>query len=271
VGPDDIGLTRKQIHEARKVRDAEKARPGTVKKALEDKLSAGQEPTRADVKRAISAGAPQNKPKRKVAKSKAVKERQDRIVAFSDSGMTSKEIAVETGSIERVVHRVLEVENARREAQAQIDPSTLSMTAQERLETAIRQHKRKLDLGFEVQVLEECKRRLDEVSLPSYAKKLSELERSIQIRKGVMDRLTYKKILACLHPDRVREPALKKRYEEAFRLFTEMEKRVLNEKESPTQFKEMPRTYEDLMKMKAKVAAERKARRTAGKSEMRVR
>lgn len=59
------------------------------------------------------------------------------------------------------------------------------------------------------------------------------------------------------------DAALKKRFEEAFRLFTELEKRVLNEKESPTQFRRMPRTYEELMAMKAKVRAERRAKRTA--------
>jgi hypothetical protein len=90
-------------------------------------------------------------------------------------------------------------------------------------------------------------------------------------RKGIMDRLTYRKILACLHPDRVSDPALKKRYEEAFRLFTNLEKRVLNEKESPTQFRKMPRTYEELMAMKAKVQSERRARRGQHKQQAAVR
>ena len=48
----DIGLTSKKVHEARIVRDAEKAEPGIVQKTVEEKLQAGQEPTRADVKRA---------------------------------------------------------------------------------------------------------------------------------------------------------------------------------------------------------------------------
>ena len=81
-----------------------------------------------------------------------------------------------------------------------------------------------------------------------------------------MDRLTYRKILACLHPDRVRDEVLKKRYEEAFRLFTELEKRVLDEKQSPTEFRTMPRTYADLMAMKAKVQAERRTKRAASKN-----
>jgi hypothetical protein len=48
----DIGLTSKQIHEARIVRDAEKKKPGLVKQTIEAKLKAGSEPLRADVRRA---------------------------------------------------------------------------------------------------------------------------------------------------------------------------------------------------------------------------
>lgn len=47
----DIGLTHKTIHEARKVRVAEKAEPGTVRRAVEASLSQGQEPTRARLRR----------------------------------------------------------------------------------------------------------------------------------------------------------------------------------------------------------------------------
>jgi hypothetical protein len=148
-------------------------------------------------------------------------------------------------------------------AEPEIDRADLAMTAQQKLDAAIRQHKRKLDEEFEVRTREECKRWLNEISLPQYLKELTKLEQSISNRKGIMDRITYRKILSCLHPDRVQDPILKKRYEEAFRLFTELEKRVLDEKESPTQFRKMPRTYEELMAMRAKVQAERRAKRNS--------
>jgi hypothetical protein len=48
----DIGLTSKLVHEARIIRDAEKANPGIVRKTVDEKLSAGQMPTLTDVKRA---------------------------------------------------------------------------------------------------------------------------------------------------------------------------------------------------------------------------
>lgn len=49
----DIGLTRKDIHEARQVRDAEAADPGIVRRVLDERLQAGDEPTKAALREAI--------------------------------------------------------------------------------------------------------------------------------------------------------------------------------------------------------------------------
>lgn len=49
----DIGLTHKDIHEARTIRDAEAAQPGIVKETLDAKLAAGEEPTKAAVREAV--------------------------------------------------------------------------------------------------------------------------------------------------------------------------------------------------------------------------
>src|ERR1700684_1379581 len=43
----DVGLSRKEIHEARIIRDAEKENPGVVREALDEALKAGEEPTKA--------------------------------------------------------------------------------------------------------------------------------------------------------------------------------------------------------------------------------
>ena len=51
----DLGLSRKIIHEAREIRDAEKADPGIVRRTLDEALDEGEEPTRAKVKRAVKA------------------------------------------------------------------------------------------------------------------------------------------------------------------------------------------------------------------------
>lgn len=49
----DIGISRKDIHEARMIRDAEEASPGVVRDAIEEAIEAGEEPTRAKVRRAV--------------------------------------------------------------------------------------------------------------------------------------------------------------------------------------------------------------------------
>jgi hypothetical protein len=48
----DVGLTRKEIHEARIIRDAEVAQPGIVRQTINEALVKGEEPTKADVRRA---------------------------------------------------------------------------------------------------------------------------------------------------------------------------------------------------------------------------
>lgn len=53
----DIGLDRKAIHDARRIRDAIAESPGIVRQALDDLLARGDEPTRAALKRAIQPAA----------------------------------------------------------------------------------------------------------------------------------------------------------------------------------------------------------------------
>ena len=49
----DLGLTRKDVHEARQVRDAEAAEPGIVRRAVDHRVAAGQEPTKAAIREAV--------------------------------------------------------------------------------------------------------------------------------------------------------------------------------------------------------------------------
>lgn len=55
VGAAEIGLTPKDIHEARQIRDAEAEQPGIVRETLDAAIENGAEPTRAAVRRAIAA------------------------------------------------------------------------------------------------------------------------------------------------------------------------------------------------------------------------
>jgi hypothetical protein len=51
---EDLGLTRKQIYEARQVRDAERADPGIVRRTLNARISERQEPTRTHLRDVIA-------------------------------------------------------------------------------------------------------------------------------------------------------------------------------------------------------------------------
>ena len=54
-GPADIGLSRKQVHEARQIRDAEVVDPGVVKRTLGKATSEGRGPTKAELQRSVIA------------------------------------------------------------------------------------------------------------------------------------------------------------------------------------------------------------------------
>ena len=49
----EIGLSRKDIHEARIIRDAENADPGIVRRTVNAAIDAGEEPSKAKVRRAV--------------------------------------------------------------------------------------------------------------------------------------------------------------------------------------------------------------------------
>jgi len=186
--------------------------------------------------------------------------REEKISVLRDAGLTPPEIATEVNLCVRAVHQALEHEDIRREAVADIDPATLSISAQEKLAAAIRQHIRNLDVDFEKRVLDECRKRLDEMILPHHAKKLADAQKIIETRKGVMPHADYKKILACLHPDRVPDE-LKVKYTEAFHILSNLEIVLCKEPETPSDAASFPRNYSEMMARKQEVSAKRRDKR----------
>lgn len=51
----DLGITSKEIHDARQFRDAERDEPGATRRALDGIIERGEEPTRAAIRREITA------------------------------------------------------------------------------------------------------------------------------------------------------------------------------------------------------------------------
>src|SRR5262245_55054380 len=99
---DDIGLTRKQVHEARKVRDAEKKKPGMIRQRLDAQLKEGKEPTRAVVKRAIAETKPKTaKPKPRSVKQVEMDNRNAKIIKLAKSGWSADELSREFNVVTR--------------------------------------------------------------------------------------------------------------------------------------------------------------------------
>jgi len=55
---EQLGLTRQQVHEARQIRDAERAQPGIVHRTLNDRVQCGEEPTKAALRLQLLANDP---------------------------------------------------------------------------------------------------------------------------------------------------------------------------------------------------------------------
>jgi hypothetical protein len=136
----------------------------------------------------------------------------------------------------------------------EIDPATLSMSAQERLEAAIRQREKTLDAQFAERVRQEVLSRVTKFR-DEYDKRINEAEEILHRRKGVIDLDQYNLIRACLHPD---NSASESKRNQAFTIWTELRRKVLAEKDEPTP-KMHRATVEEMMAMKRKVQEERSA------------
>ena len=176
-----------------------------------------------------------------------------------DQGKTYEQAATESGvNSVQIVKTSVAREEGRREPQ--IDRNELSLTAQQKVDAAIRQYKRNQDLEFETRVRDEVKRRIDEVVLPHWKEKIDRAQELYSRRKALMDKATFNKIRRGLHPDS-RNSISDKMLGEAFDAFMALEKFLLNEKDSPTEFPNLPQTWADWEKAKQAATAARRARR----------
>jgi hypothetical protein len=135
--------------------------------------------------------------------SRPKKSAHEKAVLLRDAGVSKKDIAKEVGIGKRMVDRVLEVEDATRAGRADpnIDPSTLSLSAQQKFDAAIRQYKGKLDAEFESRVRERVRQKVDEIILPHWREKIDKAKILYERRRGVMDKATFNLIWGALHPD----------------------------------------------------------------------
>jgi hypothetical protein len=79
-----------------------------------------------------------------------------------------------------------------------------------------------------------------------------------------MDKKAFRKIVECLHSDRVIDPVLKPKYDEAFSIFMDLEKVLLDEKNSPTPFVQIPKTPAEWAERKRKPSEQKKSKKNTG-------
>jgi hypothetical protein len=253
----DIGLTYKQVHEARAIRDAEKERPGMIKKVLDERLQAGEEPTRADVKRAVRGKTtkPANtKPKRSVAPTLKKARAIVRPIIASGDPVHVTDLEAKHGISNNVLSNAASMERQlfeERKAEEVDFAAALTGTQKQKYETAIRQMRKKMEAElaqYKYQANTDAANHMDqwleETLLPKLRQEQAEAKDIIESRKGIMDKATFNRIRRCLHIDS-RLSVTDKVLNEAFTSFTTLEKRLLKQADSPTEFAPIPKNRKE--------------------------
>jgi transposase len=175
---------------------------------------------------------------------------EEEIIALYDKGLSYAEIAAAVGIGHRKVRDIVTFERMRREgardANGEIAPETLSMSQHEKLERAIAREKervrRELQASYYSDLHEKTESFVKRIG-PTLQAEQDQAKRIMQGRNGFMTKKVFLLILSCLHPDWVTDPKQKRRYEDAFTEFSKLEKFLLDEKESPTNFVRIPSTW----------------------------
>ena len=136
---------------------------------------------------------------------------------------------------------------------------TLSASAQQKLEAAIRAHKKQQDIDFNQRVETEVQARLKERVLPEIGERLRKADAILDRQKYQfpLSPAEYKQVLAVLHPD---NSASEEKRNAAFTLFTQRADK-LRDPTTPGERLMPAMSLDELLKRKQAVDAERKAKR----------
>src|SRR6516164_1043983 len=103
-----------------------------------------------------------------------------------DGEKTYREVEKEAGISNTVLRSAVAREEGRRDPE--IDRNELSLTAQQKLDAALRQHQRKLDASFASAVDKGVRERIDEIVLPHWKEKIDQAQQLYARRRGLMDK-----------------------------------------------------------------------------------
>ena len=178
-----------------------------------------------------------------------------------DTGQSYGRVEKTTGLTNIVLRAAVAREEGRREPVVTRD--MLSLTAQQKLDTAIRQHKAELAASFHQTVNARIKELLEDTYLPRHRKEQAEAKAIMNRRHGIMTKAVFNAIRRALHPDS-RRSISDQMLGAAFDAFMALEKRLLKEADSPTTFVDIPSSLDEWDKKRA-------TKRTAGANPIRRR
>lgn len=179
-----------------------------------------------------------------------------------DEGKSYGQAEKESGLSNIVLRAAVAREEGRREGRAdpEIALADLSITAQQKNEIWRRQEQARLAAQFKQQVLDEVRRRIDEIILPHWKEQIDQAKELYKHRRGAMDKPTFNKIRRALHPDS-RNSISDKVLAEAFDTFMSLEKFLLDENDSPTDIGPLPDSLAEWDRMRAAAKASRRRTR----------
>jgi hypothetical protein len=249
----DIGLDRKRISEARKLRDAEKVDPGIIDRTIDDQVRRGKTPSLKQVLNTAKEAVDKPKDRAGSPSSGTARAASRKIAPVNSEWDEFQKLCARRGVTTKVMLKQLSSD-----PETPIDPGTLPQSAQAKLEAAIRTHKRWLDTEFEPRVQAAVTERTQEWL--DHQRKLEKQYREvIQVRPGVVSLAEYQLILRCLHPDRSASETMLNR---AFDFWVGKKLKFVSEAESRADLSPpMPATVADLLKAKEAKRAADAARR----------
>jgi ParB/RepB/Spo0J family partition protein len=241
----------------------------TISNDLETLPIAGKVSPRVDKHGRVNTGRPKAAPK----PPKIPKSASDTAQAWAAkviAGEISQEEAANQAGVSRTTMRTT-VSHLKGQMEAHADPvidaSTLSMSAQDKLAAALRQHKKVLDATYADRVTEGIRKHMDETLLPILEKEKEEAEAIVASYKGVMSKGDYFLIVKCLHEDTwqsVDQPTRDK----AFHIM-DRHKNILVAAPKPPGGVPLPKTLSDLIKHRmSRDIAKRKKSSPAGGGEV---
>jgi ParB-like chromosome segregation protein Spo0J len=165
-----------------------------------------------------------------------------------DTGQSYGSVEKATGLTNIVLRSAVAREEGRREPVVTRD--MLSLTAQQKFDTAIRQYKAELAASFRQTVNTRIRELLEDSYLPQHRKEQIEAKAIMNRRQGIMTKAVFNAIRRGLHPDS-RRSISDQMLGAAFDAFMALEKRLLKEEDSPTTFVDIPSSLAEWDKKRA--------------------